>query len=194
MLKVHSHPFSVKWSRRVSSLNTNFRNLEAALKVLPLSEMNLRGSPLRAANHLRHQIKVSVDMSRTMSRCTALVTRQVNKQMYTFLVVALPSVRTSNGPAKSTPVKLNAGSSLTLLIGSGGGGSAGNGRPSNLRQVTHQWVILRTKLLPFTIQNFLLTSVRVSRTPLCSTRLCASLTIRGVTGCLGGSRRGYLVK
>ena len=74
-------------------------------------------------------MKVSVDMPGTMSKCTALVTRQVNKQIYTFLVVALPSVQISNGPAKSTPVKLNAGSSLTLLAGSGGGGGAENGHP-----------------------------------------------------------------
>ena len=82
-------------------------------------------------------MKVSVHMSRTMSRCTALVTRQVNKQIYTFLAAELTSVQTSNGPAKSTLVKLNAGSSLTLLTGSGGGGGIGIGCALNLRQVTH---------------------------------------------------------
>ena len=44
---------------------------------------------------------------------------------------------TSNGSAKSTSVKLNAGSSLTLLTGNVGGGGIGNSCPSNLQQVTH---------------------------------------------------------
>ena len=35
-----------------------------------------------------------------------------------------PSVRIINGPAKSTPMKLNAGPSFTLLVGKGGGGGA----------------------------------------------------------------------
>ena len=49
--------------------------------------------------------------------------------MHIFLVLALASVQTSNGPAKSTPVKVNAGSSLILLTGSGGGGGIGNDGP-----------------------------------------------------------------
>ena len=58
--------------------------------------------------------------------------KQVNKPIYTFLAMAMTSVQTSNGPAKSTPVRLIAGSCLTLLTGSGGSGGIGNGCPSNL--------------------------------------------------------------
>ena len=76
-----------------------------------------------------------------------------------------------NGPAKSAPVKLNAGSSFILLTGKRGGGGVGNGAPSNLRQVTQRCMIGRIKLRHFIIQNLLLISVKVSRTPLCSTHL-----------------------
>jgi len=131
MLKVHSHPLSAKWSRTVSSLNTDSKNFEAALNVFPLSDMNLWGNPLRAANLFKHLMNVSVDMSKTMSRCTALVTKQVNKQIHVLPVLLGPSVRIIKGPAKSTPVKLNAVSSFTLLTGKGGGGGAGNCAPSN---------------------------------------------------------------
>ena len=80
---------------------------------------------------------------------------KASKQTNIHLLVALPLVRTNNGPAKSTPVKLNAGSSLILLTDSGVGDGAGNSHPSHLQQITHQWLILRIKLLSFTIQNFL---------------------------------------
>ena len=55
--------------------------------VFPLSDMNRWGNPLRAANLFKHIMNVSVDMSRTMmSRCTALVTKHVNKQIQALLV------------------------------------------------------------------------------------------------------------
>ena len=77
-------------------------------------------------------MNVSVDISRTMSRCTALVTKQVNKQIHALPVLLGFSEWISKGPAKSTPVKLNAGLSFTLINGYGGGGGVGNGFPSNL--------------------------------------------------------------
>ena len=40
-LKVHSQPLSTKWSHMASSLNTDFKYFEAALNVLPLSDINL---------------------------------------------------------------------------------------------------------------------------------------------------------
>ena len=55
---------------------------------------------------------------------------------YALLVLLGPLVRIINGPAKSTPVKLKAGSSFTLLTGKEGGGGVANEAPSNLRQVT----------------------------------------------------------
>ena len=39
-----------------------------ALKVFPLSDRNLRGSPLLAANRFKHLMKVLVDKSSTMSK------------------------------------------------------------------------------------------------------------------------------
>ena len=71
----------------------------------------------RDVNLFRHLMKVPVDMSLTMSKCTALTTRQVNKQIHAFVVLIRQSVWMINGPAKSTPVKLNAGASLTRITG-----------------------------------------------------------------------------
>ena len=64
------------------SLNTALINLAAALNVFPLSDTNLRGIPLLAANRLRHLMNVSVDMSVTMSRRTAQVMQQVKRQIH----------------------------------------------------------------------------------------------------------------
>ena len=99
-LKVQSQPFSAKWSRTVLSWNTELKNLEAALKVLPLSEMNRLGNPLLAANLFKHRINVAVDMSWTMSRCTARVTRQVNKQIHALPVLLRPFCTDQQGPCK----------------------------------------------------------------------------------------------
>lgn len=114
-LNVQSQPLSNRKSRTVSSLKIDFKNLEAALKVLPLSEINFRRRPLRAANLFSHGINDSVDMFSTTSRWTALVAKQVNRQIHVFSV--FPSVRIISGPAKSTPVKVNGRSSFTLLTG-----------------------------------------------------------------------------
>ena len=89
---------------------------EAALNVFPLSDMNLRGRPLLEANFFKHLRNVAVNKSVTMSRCTARLTKHVNKQIHTFCDLVSPSVRMVSGPAKSTPVYENAGSSLTWKL------------------------------------------------------------------------------
>ena len=66
----------------------------AALKVLALSEMNLYGIPLLAANLLRHRIKVEVERSGTISRCTALVTQHVKRHSQVLLLAVESVVRT----------------------------------------------------------------------------------------------------
>ena len=65
------------------------------------------------------------------------------------------------------------GASLTRNKGSGGAGGAVNGLPSNRLQMTHLWMMERTRLLPPIIQYFARISVRVSFTPLRSTLKCA---------------------
>ena len=69
--------------------------LLADLKVLLLSDITVRGRPLRAENHLKHQIKESAVMSKTSSRWIALVTQQVNKEIHTFVSDPFRN----NGPA-----------------------------------------------------------------------------------------------
>ncbi len=60
-LNNHSMPNPARYSLIVSSSKTDLRYLEAALNVLPLSEMNLLGNPLLAENLFKHRRKVSVD-------------------------------------------------------------------------------------------------------------------------------------
>lgn len=151
----------------VPSLRMELRNFAAALNVLPLSDKNLRGSPRLAVNLFKHRRNVSVDKSQTMSRWIPRVTRQVKTQIHALddVLVKGPFL-TERGPAKSTPVYVNAGFSLTLKSGSGGGGGPWNGAPSYLLQVVHPRMIVFVRLLPLMIQYLLRTSVRVSFTPL----------------------------
>ena len=77
---------------------------------------------------------------------------------------------------------MDGGSSFTLNSGKGGGSGAWYAAPSNLWHKTQRWIMDLTKLRPFIIQNFDLTSVRVSLDPLWLTHSCASLTIIDVNG------------
>ena len=63
-------------------------------------------------------------MCKTISKCTALVTQQVNRQIHTLLFVVDPLSLTYSGPARSTPVYEKAGDSVTVHSGRGGGGGA----------------------------------------------------------------------
>ena len=84
----------------------------------------------------------------TMSRCTALTTQHVNKHIHTFLSDTNPAVFTYSGPVKSNPTYVNAGSSLTLNWGNGGGHGAGWGGPSYRQQITYLNNTRRTHCLP----------------------------------------------
>jgi len=97
--------------------------LAAALKVLALSD-SLRGNPHRAENRLRLLRNEGVVRSGTRSKCTALITQQVYKQIQTFLLFLGLLVLTYSGPAKSMPVEVNGGSLVTQNLGRGGGKGA----------------------------------------------------------------------
>ena len=90
--------------------------LSAPLNVFPLSEMTRFGKPLRATNLLKLRMNESVLKSVSMSRCTARVAQQVYKQIHVF-----SGFFTYRGPAKSTPMLLNANASFTRHSGKGGG-------------------------------------------------------------------------
>ena len=94
------------------------------MKVFPLSEINLLGNSLLAVKRLKLQRKDTAVISGTMSRWTALTTQHVYRHIQTLLLLTSPLVLIYSGPAKSTPVYVNAGSSLILNSGSGGGGGA----------------------------------------------------------------------
>ena len=98
--------------------------LAADLNVFPLSEIILRGKPLLAVNRLKLLINDSQLRSGTKSRCTALTAQQVYRQIQTLASVDNPGTLMYRGPAKSTPVYENAGSSVTLKLGRGGGGGS----------------------------------------------------------------------
>ena len=56
-----------------------------------------------------------------MSKCTALTTQQVYKQIQAFLETESVEGLTLRGPAKSSPLYVNGGDSLTLKSGNGVG-------------------------------------------------------------------------
>ena len=137
-LNCQAHPIPVRYSPTVWSSNTALMYFEAALNVFPLSDRIFRGRPLREANLFKHLRNDRVDMSVTISKCTASVTKHVNRQIHTFCEPVAWSTQMVSGPAKSTPVYEKAGSSFTRKTGRGGGGGLLKGAPSNLLQSV-QW-------------------------------------------------------
>ena len=89
-LNVHCMPRPEACCWTSSLLTIDRRTLAADLNVFPLSETILVGNPLLATNFFRQRIKQEVETSRTRSRCTALVTQQVNKQIHTLGEVLAP--------------------------------------------------------------------------------------------------------
>ena len=77
-----------------------------------------------------------VDISVTISRCTARVTQHVYKHIHFFSLSVTPYVFTCNGPAKYMAVLASGLLSCTRKSGRGGGGGPVNGFPSNLRHKT----------------------------------------------------------
>ena len=164
-------PFLCQMVSHCIVLEHRFQELRGCLECFSiiryesLRQSSPSGKSLQASKKgLRGHVENDVEMH---SSCY-----KANKQTNPALPVQLgPSVQINNGPAKSTPVKLKAGSSFTLHTGKGGGGGVGNGFPSYQRQITHRCMIAQIILRLFTIQSLRRISVRVSRTPLCSTLL-----------------------
>lgn len=105
----------------------------------------------------------------TTSKGMAHTTQHVNKQTHTFFAPSVISCRMYSGPAKSTPVCVNGGTSSTLSVGSGGGGGSWKAGPSYLLQTIHCHKVRLTTLLPLTIQNRDRSSVKVAFVPQCIT-------------------------
>ena len=127
--------------------------LSAPLNVLPLSDTIRCGNPQRDVNLLKERMKDWVVISSTASKCTALVVQQVYIQIQVLDVQgAVLSILTMSGPAKSTPVKVNDGTSSTRYDGSVGGGGGAYDVPSILRHKTHLRIACLTWDLPLGIQ------------------------------------------
>ena len=92
----------------------------ASLNVPPLSVIIVDGIPLR--NLLKLLMNPSDVKFGTTSKCSALTTQHVYKQIQTFGFSSL--VFTYNGPRKSMPVAVKDGASFTRNSGSRGAGVA----------------------------------------------------------------------
>ena len=125
-------------------------SLEQCLKVLALSDMITVGNPLRPVKRLNANKKEVADNSLVSSKWIALVEAQVNRQIYDLH--SLPSMPcTYNGPAKSMPVLVNGGASLTLSAGKSGTIGEGKTFPSYRLQTTHFCITPFTTLCPLII-------------------------------------------
>ena len=114
--------------------NKALSSLAADRNVDPLSERTRRGRDFLLLKCLKACKKHSTVRSVMISRCTARVTAQVNKQMYTL---HSPSPLTYKASVKSTPVTSKGKDCSTRAFTSGGGSGAVYGRPANFLQVTH---------------------------------------------------------
>ena len=120
----------------------------------------------------------------------------MNKQMYTLSEPVsfedLPS-RMYKGPMKSNPVWENGGSRDTRSSGKSGVGGGLYGTPSTLLQMVHFLTIFFTTSRPLGTQNRPRIVVKVSLIPLCLILECTSWMMRLVSGCLDGSKIGFLL-
>ena len=124
-----------EFSSNIFWYSGSLASFDALLKVLALSVINRAGIPLRATKRRRACRNKETDKHGTSSKWTALVEAQVNKQIYTFSDSCF--VAAYRGPAKSTPVWVNGGSSLTRLGGKRVALAAANGLASNLLHVSN---------------------------------------------------------
>lgn len=69
-------------------------------KLVPLSQYNVETPPFLAMNRCKSDKKMSEDKSLTNSKCKALVTKQIKKQIYAFVYLA-PRSRLANFPKES---------------------------------------------------------------------------------------------
>ena len=82
-------------------------------------------------------MNVTIDMSHTISKCTALVTQQVKRHIQALLLLLCPARPMYSGPAKSTAVYAKGGASFTRNDGRGGPEGGLKDLPSNRQQTTH---------------------------------------------------------
>ena len=88
----------LKKSWNFASLLILLNHFAPALKVFALSEYMMFGFPLLEISFSKHLINSAVVRFDTRSRCTALLTLQENKKIYT-LISFLPLDLQYNGPA-----------------------------------------------------------------------------------------------
>ena len=169
-------------------------SLDADLKVLALSDIRVTGNPRRLTN-LRKANRNESTLKGVSYKWIALVDVHANKQMYTlselFSFEDFPS-RMYSGPMKSNPVWANGGSRDTRSIGKSGVGGGLYGAPT-LLQMAHFLKIWFTTSRPLGTQNLCRMVVKVSLIPLCLILECTSWMMRLVSGCLDGSKIGFLL-
>ena len=175
----------------MSSLNTALMNHTAALNVFPLSETNLSGIPLLAANRLRHLRNVSGDKS----QCQGVLLERCSKWkgLSTLCWMQSGQMNGCRADLQSPHLWMYAvvPPSLWLLVKVG---VVEHDMQLLLSwHKTQQLIMDLTKLRPIMIQNLALTSLRVSLAPLWLTRLCTSRTIIAANGWSGGSNTGCFV-
>ena len=117
----------------------------STLNVLALSKTFFFSSPLLVDKRFKHQIKVIVVKHKLKMHCTGDAT---GKQIHTLSLLA-PSLHLMYvRPAKSIAVYAKGGASLTQNGGNGSAGGAVYGLSSTRPQMTHLWMMDRTRLLP----------------------------------------------
>ena len=157
MMKSQVTPLLIKYCWISLARTIRLTSCAALLNVFALS-YNIRAcNPRRAANRRKACKNVDTVKLGTNSRCTALVEAQVQRHTYALLVLSVSfcdrSV-TKSGPAKSTPVFVNGGESLTRLAGKGAALGVLNAFPSSFLQITHRLTMRFTASRPLTIQYF----------------------------------------
>ena len=136
----------------------------AALNCNALSLMISTGVPLWETNLFRARRNSSVDISNTISRWTARITRHVNRQTQTFLEPSLVLIYI--GPKSSSPVLENGFDSLTRMLGKGGMEGIWYGPSSLRRQIKQECRTDRTIARPWGIQYLYRMLLNVCDTPL----------------------------
>ena len=120
-----------------SALITPLISLEQCLKVLALSEIMTVGTPLQLQKNLNANKNALAESPPATSKYSTRVDVHVHKQIYALL--SCPSLScTYKGPAKSMPILLNSGCSLTRSSGRSGTGGNLYDFPSNFRHTIHQ--------------------------------------------------------
>ena len=189
-INFHSTPVLAKVSVSEGEENKAFNSAAAERKVEPLSDNTRRGKDLLLLKRRKACRKHSTVRSVTISRCTARLTAQVNRQMYTLCSPPMPL--TYRAPEKSIPVTSNGMDCCTRAFTSGGGSGAEYGLPANFLQVTHFLSEDLFLCLAHGTQYIWRRDVSVMLTPAWYCCLCMCQMRREVNGSFCGRRRGNL--